>query len=254
MKKILIFISIVVLVFGESKSQTSTAQVKKLIKAGNIQEIDRIISGGLNINTTFKRKSTLLHFAVEFGQYHIVNYLIKKGADLDLQDRDKNTPLMLSTELSHQNDSISELLINSGANTNIGGLHGSTPLRNTIGIFRVGQNMKIFKLLVEKGADVNYCCKECCSHSIFLYCCSWGTSEMLDILIKKNVDVNSENCNGLNGLMCAIKTKNKMAIKFLLATNINFNHLDKKGRTIMDYAIKSEDAEIIKMIESVKQP
>ena len=234
--------------FGMANGQTTISQIKKLVKADDLKAISQLIESGLDINKTFKRQSTLLHFAAEYGKYGIAKFLIDKAANLNLQDNAKNTPLMISTSVFSQHDSISALLINKGANPNIVGSSGSTALRNTIGIGGAGQQPIIFKLLIDNGADMNFQCDECCNRTVFLYCCSWGTTEMLQQLIDKNVEINKTDCKGLNGMMYAIKLENKEAIKLLLTTSIDTKHKDNNGKSVLDYANRSQDVEIIDMI------
>lgn len=250
MKRLLTITLLTLFVFCKTSGQTTTSQIKKLIKADDLKTISQLIENGLDINTTFKGQSTLLHFAAEYGKFDIAKFLVDKGANLNLQDNAKNTPLMVSTSVFTQHDSISVLLINKGANLNIVGSSGSTALRNTIGIGGAGQQPNIFKLLIDKGADINFQCDECCNRTVFLYCCSWGTTQMLQQLLDKKVDINKTDCNGLNGLMYAVKMKNKDAIKLLLTTNIDTKHEDNKGKTILDYANNSKDEEIISLIKT----
>lgn len=253
MKKHLILFLLALIAFGKASSQT-TSQVKELVKAGDLTTIAQLINNGLDINKTYKRQSTLLHFAAEYGKYDIAKFLVDKGASLNPQDNARNTPLMISTSVLFQNDSISALLINKGANPNIVGLSGSTALRNTIGIGGAGQQPIIFKQLIDNGADISFQCDACCNRTIFLYCSAWGTATMLQQLINKKADLNKTDCKGLNGLMYAIKTKNKAAITLLLTTNIQVKHKDNKGKSVLDYANKSQDKEIIEMIRSKLAP
>jgi ankyrin repeat protein len=157
---------------------------------------------------------------------------------------------MISTNVLTQNDSISALLIRNGANVNVVGLSGSTALRNTIGIFGVGQQPTIFKMLIANGADINYQCDKCCNRTIFLFCCGWGTTEMIQQLIDREIDINKTDCKGLNGLMVAIILKNKPVIRLLLESNIDMKHQDNKSKSALDYAIKSGDQEIINLIKT----
>lgn len=41
---------------------------------------------------------TPLHFAVEYGRHELVEYLLERGANLYLQDRNGSTPLHLALE------------------------------------------------------------------------------------------------------------------------------------------------------------
>ncbi len=247
MKSLLTFVCLTLFVSSNTSGQITAHQAKKMVKNGDLITLSGLISNGLDINTTFGRNYTLLHYAARYGKYDIATFLVENGADLDVQiKRDKWTPLIIST--MENDDSISQLLILSGANPNVAGNSGTTALRNTIGFWGYGGNPKLFKLLIDNGADLTFQCGDCCNRTIFLYCCAWGTPEMLQLLLDKNVDVNVADCKGVNGLMGAIQTKNKEAIQLLLATDIDLSHLDNKGKSILDYALSTKDQEIIDLI------
>jgi ankyrin repeat protein len=230
--------------------QVSNAQVKKWIKSGNTAALSHALNEGFEVNTILKSKSTLLHVAAEYGKYDVVKLLVKKGADLNLQDKLGNTPLMISTSVFSRNDSISKLLIESGASVNAVGKMGASALRNTVGIGGAGQQPATFKLLIDHGADILQECTDCCDRTLFLYCCSWASPDMLQYLLDKKPDIQKTDCDGLNGLMYAIKAKNKAVIPLLLKTDINRNHKDKNGRSVHDYAVETKDESIIQLIDS----
>jgi ankyrin repeat protein len=79
--------------------------------------------------------------------------LIENGADVNVADRDGNTPLNRAIEKSHikEMEEIAKALIENGADVNMANKNGYTPLH-----LAVRQNpTEIAPLLIEKGADVN---------------------------------------------------------------------------------------------------
>src|ERR1041385_3359855 len=99
--------------------QISSRQAVRLIKKDDLAGIKKLIANGLNVNSTYKGNSTLLHLAAEYGKFDIVKFLVDTGADMNIQNKDKQTPLLISTSDVWRNDSISEYLINKGANLNV---------------------------------------------------------------------------------------------------------------------------------------
>lgn len=219
MRNILGFILVFASFASISHAKPSTKEIENLIISNDLKSINDLVEKGLDINITFKRKATLLHFAADYGKYDIVKYLIEKGADLNVQDKDKNTPLVLA--IYGKYISVAELLIHHKADLNIVGLHGETPLRRTIGIGGYGRQFDLLKLLVENGADINFRCSECCNRTIFLYCCGWGTVEMLELLIDKKVSIDQKDCKGRSAMDYAELNSNKDVIPFLIANGIN---------------------------------
>jgi euchromatic histone-lysine N-methyltransferase len=71
---------------------------------------------GLNPNHLFRECSmgTALHAACSGGHLSVVHILLQAGVQLDVLDRDQNTPLMLAA-VSNHND-IVKYLVKAGAN------------------------------------------------------------------------------------------------------------------------------------------
>lgn len=61
--------------------------------------------------------ATALHIASRIGNYEIANILIKKGADLDIQDNEGWTPIMRASSSAYHD--LVKLLIDSGSKTDI---------------------------------------------------------------------------------------------------------------------------------------
>ena len=66
-----------------------------------------------------------MHHAVEAGKYHVAEYLISRGADVNKVTFAGNTPL--HTASGREMDQIAKLLMTHGANVNIANLEGDTP-------------------------------------------------------------------------------------------------------------------------------
>jgi ankyrin repeat protein len=232
-------------------AQISYKKVSSFVKEGNLDALKTLIESGQDINAVY-RGNTLLFLAAEYGKLNIVKYLVDKGANLNVPDKLGLTPLEISISNFWNGDSIPYYLITKGADPNIIGIHGANALRSSIGFGKgSGCNPELFKFLIDHGADINYNCDKCCNQTAFLRSCIFGDAEMLEYLIERKVNINQTDCKGRNGLMCAIIKKNKEVIRFLLnKKDIDINHKDKKQKTVLDYALKSNDEEIINLVKS----
>ena len=86
-----------------------------------------------------------LSFATENGHKAVVKLLFEKGADLDSEDRQGQTPLSLATEKGHE--AVVKLLLEKGAELDSKDIGGRTPLTWAAvnGHKASGQRRKSFK-------------------------------------------------------------------------------------------------------------
>ena len=126
------------------------------MKEGDEKSIQRLLSliaqGKIRndvLNLRDKKGKTLLHWAVVYNNAPLVKQLLKLGANVNDQDFDGFTPLYYA--LSKKNYTMAKLLIESGADVNIKDFHGNTPLHYAL---KHSLNMKFVELLVKNGAEL----------------------------------------------------------------------------------------------------
>jgi ankyrin repeat protein len=132
-------------------------RLPRIIKEGDTKKIDKLIAkNGIN---AYYGDDTLLIYAIEANDKKTVEYLIKKGADINLISQVYGgtkirgqgvllnlTPLLIATEKG--NKEISELLIKNGADVNAKNAWGETPLS----LAKKRGYKEIVALLIANGA------------------------------------------------------------------------------------------------------
>ena len=94
---------------------------------------------------------TLLHYAVAGKQLQVVEFLVSKGADVNLQTEHVPTPLHLAAK--NGDVAIAKFLIDHGAKVNAKAQgHGPTPLQEAL----INANRAAAELLVKSGAKSNF--------------------------------------------------------------------------------------------------
>uniref|UniRef100_A0A3Q0KHR8 Putative myotrophin n=1 Tax=Schistosoma mansoni TaxID=6183 RepID=A0A3Q0KHR8_SCHMA len=83
------------------------------VKNGDLQSIKENMKNFSGVNSTFKNGRTLIHYAADYGQKEICDYLIRNGADINVNDGFGVTPLLAAIYEGHI-DCVS-LLLNNGA-------------------------------------------------------------------------------------------------------------------------------------------
>jgi ankyrin repeat protein len=116
------------------------------------QVIELLLANGANVNNTAPKKGqyitrtpALIH-AVKNNLFDIYKILIERGADVNIQDSEGNTPLMYASDIEIVKD-----LINHGAIVNEKNNDGETALM----LKYRSENIELIKCLIENGADVN---------------------------------------------------------------------------------------------------
>ena len=209
---------------------TSTAsRLQRVIKAGNIKKIEKIIAkNGVNTyygkNTPqsqayglnmFMTSATPLGFAIQENNLEVVNFLIKQGADVNL-DGFYGDPKFYSLERKpislatlQGNKEITELLIKNGADINAG---------KALNIAAREGNKEIAELLIKNGADIDAKAKKDLrgrTETPLMSACKMGRKEIVDLLIKKDANVNAKDENDETPLIYAAKEGNIEIINLL---------------------------------------
>ncbi|XP_018650894.1 putative myotrophin [Schistosoma mansoni] len=81
------------------------------VKNGDLQSIKENMKNFSGVNSTFKNGRTLIHYAADYGQKEICDYLIRNGADINVNDGFGVTPLLAAIYEGHI-DCVSLLLNN----------------------------------------------------------------------------------------------------------------------------------------------
>ncbi len=119
------------------------------IEDNDINRVKQLIAQGVDVNAAHEvHGNTLLIISILQNNIDIIELLINKGADVNIENRHGETPLLLA--VYEEDIDIVELLIDTGAGINIKDDAGDTPLS-----LAVGNNDKyIIRLLLNAGAEV----------------------------------------------------------------------------------------------------
>ena len=70
------------------------------IRLDNLEEVKKAIAEGKDICFKNRADWTLLHFAVYYGSFEIINELISAGHDINAMDNGQRTPLSYAMDYS----------------------------------------------------------------------------------------------------------------------------------------------------------
>ena len=205
--------------------------------------------------------ATRLNTALQFGgDYDRIKRLIEKGADVNAQNNNGWTALMLASAWGYID--IVTLLIEEGAYVNARTKHGNTALMYA----SQEGHPEVAELLIEKGADINV--QEDYGWTALMFASDRGQIEVTKLLIEKGADVNTmsiehEECRdygkeyvivrvpcGYTALMAASEMGHIDIVKLLIEAGADVNAtLDDYDRsTALKYASKKGHTEIVELL------
>jgi len=126
----------------ENNNFTKENALHDAVRAKDIELINILIDGKIDINLQNKYGYTPLHLAIRTDDLDIVNLLIKKNAKINTIDRYKDTPLL--DAIRNNNTKIAEVLICNGAYRNVKDKNGMSTLNHST----KHMNTYISKLLI----------------------------------------------------------------------------------------------------------
>ena len=133
--KIVLFTAMVIFLAGCIKKENPTPHINLFIAAlqGNVDEIQKHIKAGSDLNEKDEYGSSPLIIAITFNKIEAAKALIEAGADLSVSNNEGSTPLHIAAFLCHID--MVEALLAKGADKNIKNFSGSTALGTVEGPF-----------------------------------------------------------------------------------------------------------------------
>ena len=228
--------------------------VKLLIEHG--AKINHIVVPIPSASTDYLHQ-TPLNIAAMKGLEDIVNILIKNGADLEIPDDKKHTPLLKA--ILWRKTGVLKLLISNGANVNVTyGEPGQyiSPLHISVH----NEFVEISKILLLNGANVNAKLTKDIGYTTPLYYAMKKSNvEICMMLICDGADVNAKDSDGLTLLHIAVNIARKASkhpdvlktlkiIQLLIRSGACLNRQNIDGQSPEEIALAKKKIEMVKFI------
>jgi len=168
-------------------------------------KIEQLLQSGVDINTHHLTSgTTVLMIASSYYYYgDMVEFLISKGADVNLKDSEGKTALLWASSNSLEN---AKILISNGAKVNEAANDGMTPfIQATLGISSGKVPIEMCELLRKNGANINAELKRqsALRWTALHYASANGDAELVKYLIKHGASVNKSTGEGSSPLFLA---------------------------------------------------
>jgi serine/threonine protein kinase len=193
-----------------------------LHKVKSVELARLIIANGVDINIKDKSNNTALHLAVFRQDYELVDLLLQHGANANILNGEKKLPINLAIDIGYSgatyNVKVAKLLINKGADVNTRHPIGNLSLLH----LAVRANDRDFiNFLLNKGADVNIKSEDNFTplHSIMMVFNEESKISLL--LVERGADVNIKNSNGETALDIAKRMCKRDVLNYLRKKGVN---------------------------------
>ena len=173
------------------------ADVHEAAKTGDYQKIQELVENDPNVvNLKDGSGRTPLHWAARNDHLDIVEFLAKRGADIDPKDNLGNSPLYYSIWL--------------------------------------GKSFGIVKCLIDNGADVNF--RSDRGVCLLFLSAREGKEKIAELLVENKANPDQQDDVGKTPLFMSVEAKNQSLVDLLLKHKANISIKDKFGRTPLHQA------------------
>lgn len=196
---------------------------------GNLEAVKACVIYGADINTKegFRHRTPLM-LACNYVRENVIDYLLSKGALVNLRDEDGKTALMLNCLYYRANLGIVTTLIERGARINDRANNGKTAL-----MYATSWEGKIVaSYLISHGAKTNVKSKR--GETLLMCACQGGDLELAKSLVIDGADINAK--GGYlqwTPLMNACERKKKELVDYILSKGALINLKDKVGQNAL---------------------
>ena len=141
-------------ILGGSAGEAAAATLRKLVGSGSIERLQRFLSTpGVDINARPDTDEALLDYAAEQNQVKVARFLLEHGARVDATQNHGPTAGYTALHRAAVADAaeVAELLLASGAEVNVHGPLGTTPLI----LAASNGSRRTAEVLLDHGADIS---------------------------------------------------------------------------------------------------
>jgi ankyrin repeat protein len=252
-------------------------------KFGSVQDVNRVFQRDpAALNGQDDEGMTPLACAVVQEQNEVVRFLLDKGADPNIPNKNGLTPLEhacgrektnalmlaqlllakgallnatnvtretippLEWAISLDNTELVKLLIDRGADVKAKSDLGSTPLHSAA----ERGNLEIAEILIAHGADVN---AKINGGTTPLHQAAWGGAEaVMKLLLSKGAEADARRSDGLTPLINAAgsgaASQGNGCVEILLAKGVNINATDEDGETALHKAAYYGNKDVVEIL------
>ena len=198
-----------------------------------------------------KNSRSALHLAALHGQESIVQLLLDSGANVNAQDRSGDSALSVAVEEDYVG--VMRLLLKYEADPNLGDPYGRAPLHQLAANRGIESNWRpAMQLLLNNGADIEL--RDFRGSTPLLVAVEYGQPEIVQLLIDNGASVFSKDRQGDTALHYAALWHHQPIVRLLLDHEADIDARTDYGKAPLDIAIEEGDEDIVNMLQQATLP
>ncbi|OFZ16608.1 MAG: hypothetical protein A3D92_10405 [Bacteroidetes bacterium RIFCSPHIGHO2_02_FULL_44_7] len=222
------------------RSQNYDALLWRAMSMNKLSIAEYLIEKGADPRQIDESGNTILHQAAQAGKDDLVHFCLEKlGLDAFAVNYQKETVLMLV--VAANNTDLASYLLQKGVHANSLNAKGENAL-----FYIKDNNLQMFELLVQNGADVSQ--RSINNSSLIINAAKDGNFSIVRFLLENGADISVKNDLGHTAFQYIISPygRNEELTKLFMERGVDINTTDvNQGKSMMFYAIESESMQRI---------
>nr|XP_055028982.1 kinase D-interacting substrate of 220 kDa B isoform X2 [Misgurnus anguillicaudatus] len=221
----------------DTRSDSGQTPLMVASELGSLEIVQELIRRGANVNLDDIDCWTALISAAKEGHVEVVKELLENNANVEHRDMGGWSALMWAAYKGRLE--VTRLLLEKGANPNITGQYSVYPI-----IWAAGRgHAEIVQLLLLHGAKVN--CSDKYGTTPLIWAARKGHFDCVMHLLENGANVDQEGANSMTALIVAVRGGFTEVVKEILKRNPNMNMTEKDGNTALMIAAIEGYTEIV---------
>ena len=209
------------------------------------EPISKLINHNANINHQDEDGLTILMIAIQLGRTELAKSLIDLGADINLKNKKAETAFILAGETNKSE--IIPFLYNAGALIN----EQNKVQKTALMLASASGHYNVVKILMMCHPDVNL--KDKNNDTAFTLAAARNIdAEILKLLFPKIDNIDHKNKKGDTALIRAARNGHMESVNFLIENHADKNLKNKKNQTAAEIAEENKHRNIAKILKSDK--
>ena len=204
--------------------------------------VDRLMSKEVDINERDKDDGSALTWAGRGSHLEVTRLLLEAGADVDASDKAGGTALRRATLRS--DEPMMRQLLDSGASIETA-FESQTPLLCAIYMYKFKAKGPMH-MLIEYGANINVKGEK--GKTPLIMAIEFRLNSLVERLLEEGADLDVKTERGQTALIKAIKSEDESLVTLLLEKGANTEVRDNYGRTALYFAVLAGNEALVRVL------